>query len=134
MPESLPSQLSLKKKVLFSAVIVFASVVLGCVMAEIAVRYVSTSGYVTPEIIKNRTLRYTPAVFARTVFPQTETKAFGFGTSKYYINSNGYRGHSFSIAKPAGVIRIVIYGGSVVFDPYQTEGQDWPHRIETILR
>ena len=126
--------LSPQKKRLFIALITIGSALFGLVLAEMTVRYTSTSGYVTPEIIRNRTLRYSPALFARTVFPQTEARADGLGTAKYYINSNGYRGHAFSFAKPPGVIRIVIYGGSAVFDPYQTEGQDWPHRVESILK
>ena len=126
--------LSRQKRWLFTAVITIGSALLGLVLAEMTVRYASTSVYVTPEIIKNRNLQYAPALFARNVFPQREARAYGLGTVKYYINSNGYRGHGFSVAKPPGVIRIVIYGGSAVFDPYQTEGQDWPHRVESILK
>jgi hypothetical protein len=100
-------------------------------------RYTPKAGYVTPEIIKNRSLRYSPALFARNVFPQKEARTYAdwAGTTiNYYINDHGYRGHAFSVTKPPGVIRIIIYGGSAVFDPYQTEGRDWPHRVETILK
>jgi hypothetical protein len=125
-----------RKRLLLIAVITIGSVLLGLVLAEITVRKTSKAGYVTPEIVRNRSLRYSPAVFARNVFPQTEARAYAdwAGTIKYYINDNGYRGHGFAFTKPPGVIRIMIYGGSAVFDPYQTEGQDWPHRVETILR
>jgi hypothetical protein len=125
-----------RKKLLLIAVITIGSGLLGLVLAEMTVRYTSKSGYVTPEIIRNRTVQYSPAVFARHVFPQKEVRAYfdWAGTIKYYINANGYRGHGFSVTKPPGVIRVIIYGGSAVFDPYQTEGQDWPHRVETRLR
>ncbi len=132
---AIPS-LSLRKKLLLVSVATISSALLGLVIAEITIRHTSRLGYVTPETLKNRSLQYSPALFARHVFPQKEVRAYGewSNSPEFYINDNGYRGHSFAATKPEGVIRIIIYGGSAVFDPYQPEGRDWPHRVETILK
>lgn len=53
---------------------------------------------------------------------------------KWHINSHGYRGPEFAWEKPAGTTRIVIYGGSFVFDIRTVEGMDWPRQAEKILR
>ena len=134
--EAAAPSLSLRKRLLFAFVVLVFSALLGLLIAEITIRLTSKSGYVTPEIIKNRSLQYSPALFARHVFPQKEVRAYGDwpNSPEFYINENGYRGHSFAATKPDGVIRIIIYGGSAVFDIYQPEGQDWPHRVETILK
>lgn len=49
------------------------------------------------------------------------------------INSLGYRGPEFSAAKAAGTRRIMIYGGSQVFDMNVGGLDDWPHRLERRL-
>jgi len=50
------------------------------------------------------------------------------------INSLGYRGPEFSASKPDGTYRIIIYGGSQVFDMNVGGLDDWPHRLGQILR
>ncbi|MCA9755547.1 MAG: SGNH/GDSL hydrolase family protein [Candidatus Eisenbacteria bacterium] len=55
------------------------------------------------------------------------------GVVRAYVR-NGYRGRGFPAAKPPGEIRIVILGGSFVFDTSAREEDDWPHRVETLLR
>lgn len=130
-------RLSLKKRIVFSLTVAMVSTILALVAAEIVVRYTSSQGHITPEILKNRSLRYEPALFARHVFAQTELRSRSEEQSykgEYYINEKGYRGHGFSVNKADGVIRIIFYGGSAVFDLNLPEGYDWPHRVETILR
>jgi hypothetical protein len=136
-PAAPPHTLPLRKKVLFTLMVTAAALVLGLAAAEVLVRLTSPGGYVTPEILKGRNLQYSPALFARHVFPQREVRALIKEVDnkiEYYINERGYRGRAFSVPKPGGVIRIMIYGGSAAFDINLPEGQDWPHRIETILR
>jgi len=101
-------------------------------LAEVAVRLFS-SVYMTPAILKQQSVAYEPALFARTVFPQAEATVQGAGVS-YFINRNGYRGATFAFDKPPGTTRIAVYGGSATFDLLMPEGKDWPHRLETILR
>jgi lysophospholipase L1-like esterase len=56
------------------------------------------------------------------------------GELRYRINHAGYRGMEVAVPKPAGTIRVVILGGSAVFDPAASEGEDWPSRIQEKLR
>ena len=112
--------------------------ILACLAGEIYVRKTSDYGYVTPEIIRGRSLQYAPSLFARTVFPQQAQTAYGGKTVSdglvYPINSRGYRGPEFAVPKPANLIRIIIYGGSQVFDVNAAGDNDWPRRVEKILR
>ena len=55
------------------------------------------------------------------------------GTVRAYIR-NGYRGLGFSVDKPPDELRIVILGGSFVFDTSAPAEGDWPHQVETLLR
>jgi len=129
--------LSLKKKLFFTLIVTVIGGTLALSVAEIIVRYTSNSRYATPETLKNRTLEYAPALFARHIFPQKELRANNEDENnlvEYYINEKGYRGHNFSVAKPAGTIRMIFYGGSATFDVNLPEGQDWPHRVEAILK
>ena len=132
------TQLSLKKKLLFTFLVTFFVFALACLAGEIYVRKTSDYGYVTPEIIRERSLQYAPSLFARTVFPQKIQTAYGGKTVSeglvYPINSRGYRGPDFAVPKPANLIRIIIYGGSQVFDINAANDTDWPRRIEKILR
>ncbi|MDZ4687220.1 MAG: hypothetical protein SH850_19260 [Planctomycetaceae bacterium] len=127
--------ISFRKRLFFTLIVLTISGVLALAGAEIAVR-TSKSGYVTPEIIKDRSLQYAPALFARHVFPQkaltvpSEEESY---RGHYSINERGYRGRDFSVPKPTGLIRIIVYGGSAAFDLNLPEGRDWPHRVETIL-
>ena len=106
-------------------------------ISELYVRRTSKLGYVTPEILKNRSVQYAPSLFARHVFPQKDLRAYGGegpnGSIFYHINEKGYRGHNFDLNKPAGKIRIIFYGGSNVFDIWMPEDEDWPHRVERTL-
>src|ERR1700720_4590349 len=111
--ETAITPLNLRKKLFLVSVTTILSALLGLVIAEITIRRTSKLGYVTPEIIKSRSLQYSPSLFARHVFPQKEVRAYGEWTNspEFHINENGYRGHSFAATKPEGVIRIMIYGG-----------------------
>src|SRR5207253_9399947 len=116
---SAASRLSFKKKILFTLILMLVAVLLALGIAEVYVRRTSKLGYVTPEILKDRSVQYVPSLFARHVFPQRELRAYGGegpnGSLFYYINEKGYRGHNFELNKPAGKIRIIFYGGSNVF-------------------
>jgi hypothetical protein len=118
---------------------------------EIYMRWFSPDGYITPEILRNKmestNLIYTPSLFSRHVLPQKEqfvkysiSDSFRFELAedfkdsiKWYINSKGYRGLDFPLRKPEGKIRIIVYGGSFVFDIRTEKGMDWPHLLQNIL-
>lgn len=103
------------------------------VLGEIYVR--STMDYVVPPPWQaERSLYYAPAVFARHIFPaEVQTKS-EIPNIVYRINSLGYRGEEFAFDKPEGMRRIIFYGGSSVFDPWCTEGEDWPRQVGDHLR
>jgi len=89
-------------------------------------------------LVRNRSLRYEPALYARHVLAKEAHKAVdspvkGKGVN-YEINKNGYRGEYFSPQKPRGVLRIIVYGGSVVFDIRAPEGESWPQIVQKGLR
>ena len=132
------TQFSLRKKLVFTTILVTLVAAVLLVAGEIYVRRTSKFGYVTPEIIRTRSLQYAPSLFARQMFPQQEQNAYGGSTVSenlaYHINSRGYRGPEFAVPKPSGVTRIIIYGGSQVFDTTNPEGRDWPRRVENLLR
>jgi lysophospholipase L1-like esterase len=91
--------------------------------------------YMTPEILKEKSLQYIPSLFSIAGFPEKKQKIEPHGYIKgYYINSEGYRGHDFPKKKIKGTIRIIIYGGSSVFDIFSPEGKDWPHQVEQMLK
>jgi hypothetical protein len=124
----------MKTKVTLSLASAIISFLIAVAFGETYVRLFSPVGYITPAIRKSRSLQYIPSLFSRHVFPQRELTADGWDGAKWYINEKGYRGHDFTIDKPEGTIRIIFYGGSAVFDPVATDGKDWPHRVEDILK
>lgn len=104
------------------------------IIAELGLRFFSDRQYQAPGKIRMESLQYEPSVFSIHVFPRREHLAKGLRGRQYYINQLGYRGLPFSPRKPEGVIRIIFYGGSQVFDSPATLGRDWPHQVEGLLR
>ncbi len=121
-----------KKRWLYFLVVVLFPVFFSLLFAEIYIRFFSPAGYITPSILQIRAQSFetVPVAFTREIFPQkVQTIPFDKDTL-VSINSKGYRGPEFEIKKSSGTTRIIIYGGSVVFDGYH----DWPHQVEKILR
>ncbi len=146
------SNLRLENKGLFSIILILATLFIIIIIGEGYFRLFSPDGHLTPEILKskieNTNLIYAPSLFSRHVFQQKEhlvkysiSDSFrfkledGFEDSvKWYINEKGYRGPNFSVIKPEGTIRIIVYGGSFVFDIRTKRGKDWPHLLQDILQ
>ena len=128
----------MSRKKVFTSLAIFLSI--GCLLllAEAGVRLFVKNGEVTPEALRNRSVQYEPVIFARHAFKQeARLVSTPFGKKKnlvWEINEKGYRGPNFEIPKPAGIIRIIVFGGSSVFDTKSTKGQDWPHRVERKLQ
>lgn len=122
------SSYSLKKRIIFITTTIFIFVFCVLFLGEAYTRL--TKEYYTPEIIRERSLQYSPSLFAIHVFPLKEQNIEKKG---WFINSKGYRGKDFSREKDEGKIRVMVYGGSAVFDPKVPNGKDWPSRLETIL-
>jgi lysophospholipase L1-like esterase len=122
--------------------IISLSVVLIC--GEILVRILLP--FNNPDTLKSRSLQRVESLFSRHLLKPTQfvvkegdSKAKGqVQKSGYFINSLGYRGADFAVKKPEGVIRIIVIGGSSVFDPNARdtspeEGNDWPHLVGRLL-
>jgi lysophospholipase L1-like esterase len=130
--------LALSKKKKFTIVAISMSMGILLLLGEFGVRLFVENGDITPEILRKRSVQYEPVIFARHAFKQ-EARIVNnpFGKKKelvWEINEKGYRGHNFDVPKPKGMTRIMVFGGSSVFDTKSTQGEDWPHRVEEKLR
>lgn len=123
------------KKRAIPLLIVLIALLAAFAAAEIYARRFSAAGYFTPEIMRERSLQYDPAVFSRHVFTRKELTITNWEGREilYHINEQGYRGRDFEFTKPPGTTRIIFYGGSAVFD-LNSYDDDWPHRVEAILK
>jgi lysophospholipase L1-like esterase len=106
----------------------------------------------TPEDYRRYSIQYLPSLFSRYVIEPVDRlvevdreKAKGRRGSAaktpdraYFINELGFRGPNVPLSKPEGTTRILVLGGSAVFDvnvydegPVRTH--DWPHQMERLL-
>ena len=120
---------SLKKRMIFSIIAILLSMFIALSLVEAYIRL--TKEYWTPEIIGKKSIQYSPALFARHVFPLEEQNIERKG---WFINSKGYRGKDFSRKKDNEIIRVIVYGGSAVFDSKVSYEKDWPSRLEVLLK
>jgi lysophospholipase L1-like esterase len=133
---------TLRRRVLLILVTTGLGCVAGLCIAEVAVRLLLP--YNTPDTVRRHSLQYIASVFARhrlepdqsvhTAGAWGRVPQPGGGEPDIVINERGYRGAPIAIPKPAGVVRIVVLGGSSVFDIYASEGHDWPRLLEDDLR
>ena len=130
--------ISLARKNVFVIFTIFMSIGILILLGEVGVRIFVENGNITPEVLRNQSVHYEQVIFARHAFKQ-EARIVKrlFGRKKgmvWEINEKGYRGQNFETKKPDGTTRIIIYGGSATFDTESTKGEDWPHRVQRILR
>ena len=128
-------ELRKKFRLYVTTCIVSLSVVL--IWGEILVRVLHP--YNNPDTLKKRSLQRIGSLFSRDLLKPTQF-VVKEGDSKdkgqeqnygYFINSVGYRGPDFAVRKPEGIIRIIVIGGSSVFDQQAKdtssgEANDWP--------
>lgn len=113
--------------------VIGAPLLLATLAAEAFVRI--RTEYLTPDILRERSLSYAPAVFSRHVLTAEARESPGPEPGlTYRVNQHGYRGEEFSWEKPAGATRVLIYGGSTVFDIKANHGEDWPRLVQELLR
>lgn len=60
--------------------------------------------------------------------------AYRLGKNRVSLNSNGHRNDDMPVAKPAGERRILVLGDSVTFGWGVNQGEDFPARLEALLR
>jgi hypothetical protein len=128
----------LGRKRAFVICTIFMSIGALILLGEVSVRLFVKNGDVTPDVLRNRSVQYEPAIFSRHVFKQeARTIKHASGSKKgveWEISEKGYRGQNFETEKPEGVIRIIVYGGSAAFDMMVSEGKDWPHLVQKKIR
>jgi len=142
---SISKEFSRKKNTLFTFLIVTFSTFICMISAEMVVRFLFP--FNTPETLNNHSLQYVPSLFARhrlkpvnRLVEVDSDRGWGIKNKSekphrtFFINEFGYRGPSFLPQKPEGVCRIVILGGSAVFDQNARPGNDWPHLVQKSLR
>ncbi|MBF0346613.1 MAG: hypothetical protein HQL81_02990 [Magnetococcales bacterium] len=118
----------------FILALVIIPFIFSWIVGELYIR--STVEYLTPEILDNKSsaqLEFVPTLFSRFGLRKDAPK-FQDSPTHWQINSLGYLGPEFTIEKKAGTKRIIIYGGSQVFDGGAPRGEDWPHLVEKYLR
>jgi len=122
------------KRTLFRAVVLLFSLAAALAAIELYIRYIGTAAYIDPRYIKDEGVKYAPSIFSRHVLSPEERHVKSPRGRDYFINSKGYRGRDFAADKPAGAIRVIVYGGSAVFDPEMSGDEDWPHKAGAILK
>lgn len=82
----------------------------------------------------NNTLKFENSIFSRHVIaPKRQTvKKFGNPSIQLRINRHGYRGEDFTPKKPDDQYRVMVYGGSQVFD-HTGKPPGWPDLAERRL-
>jgi len=67
-------------------------------------------------------------------YAHPKSVAYQLGTNRVSLNSLGHRGDEMPVRKPAGERRILVLGDSVTFGWGVNQGEDFPARLETLLR
>ena len=127
----------IRKKV-FVLVTISLAVGFFLLLGELGVRLFVKNSHITPDFLRRHSVQFEAAVLARHLFSQKAKLATRLTGRKkgmvWEINDKGYRGKNFDTQKPDGTIRVIIYGGSAVFDIENTKGEDWPNRVQRNLR
>lgn len=121
--------MALPRRLLLPVAAIAIPLVAAVAAAEIAVRLLLDPVPPPKERAADQ-LQYAPSIFARHVLALWQHTVREWGHS-IRINDLGYRGADFAPDKPTGLTRIMIYGGSTVFDTSNAE--DWPHRVQVRL-
>lgn len=127
------SNLSLKKKTLFTGIVLCFSVIVALILGEVFIRFFSSHGYTTPALRKGETLDFQAALLSKLVLKQEARTIPLWGGKHCHINAKGYRGKEFDAQKPTGTYRIIIYGGSQVFDMVADVDQHWSYLTQLKL-
>ena len=140
---------SLKRRVQLYLAMAAVSIFLPILVLEIALRLFLP--HLSVELTRNHSVKYLPTVYARhrlapvgKLVDVDPDKAKGKkdpdenSEKMFYISTRGYRGEQFDVRKPAGTIRVMIVGGSSVFDTSVTDTPDnlsnsWPSKVQKIL-
>jgi len=131
-----------KGPILSRVFLLLAACLVSLLAAEITVRLLFR--YNTPDTLDAASLKYKPSIFSRHLFRVNQEVYLGTGWDRrggqhdsgrlVRINSHGFRGDEFPLEKPTESQRVIVIGGSAVFDIHASHGNDWPHLTQQDLR
>jgi hypothetical protein len=115
-------KLSPRRKLLFAAIAMFCSTVMCLCLAEIILRIAAPvpfferplwqpDGHITARMVPNQLISSLHGTTVR-------------------VNKHGFRGRDHEFEKPAGVLRIAVFGGSSSFCMELAEDKTWPALLE----
>jgi len=121
------------KKYLYNTGLFFGSLIVVLGILECALRIAGYNPF--GEFFENegRSVFIQPSPDAQRIFeaaPNTQGKGWGTDIS---INSHGFRGREYALAKPQDVYRIVVLGDSITFGNNLPENKNYPARLENIF-
>ncbi len=88
------------------------------------------------EQLAKRSIQYQPTALGNFVIDDREQDVMGYSINDPKVRlklRGGYRGEDIESPKSQNEIRIVIFGGSHVFDPFAPLGESWPQQTEKLL-
>jgi hypothetical protein len=123
-----PRQIPLRRKLLYMGVMVV--LLLG--LCEAGLRFRAWMKYGSAISVRDPMLTYLPEADLYVPTPGYEAKGKNIHIK---INSLGFRGDEFSVAKPANTFRIVCLGASTTFSAEVSSNQAvWTHRLQEKLQ
>lgn len=104
--------------------------ILAIIILDPIARRLDPNPALTPEQLRKESLEYEASVFSRLRIKREKKEIYKSDQTSYKINSYGYRGSEFEMPKKKW--RLIVYGGSSVFDPLVSVS--WPEQLQTELR
>lgn len=96
------------QKNVFTVFMILLSIGVLIILGEVGVRLFVKNGDISPRILRNRSVKYEPVVFARHAFKQeARLIKHTFGSKKglvWEINEKGYRGPNFEEKKQMALL------------------------------
>jgi len=107
--------------------------VLSVLLVDVGVYVLERAGVIELRILPEEQLNYTVGVYTRHSLERSTRRVRISDGRTFPINAHGMRGPETTLDKPANTTRIMIYGGSHVFDQNISGFDDWPRQVERKL-
>jgi len=118
----------------FRLIVVCVVTLVSLVGTEVALVVLDKAGALQAGPLPEHQLNYVPTVYTRFQLERKSRQVVLNDGRKFPINAHGMRGPETPLDKPPGVTRIMIYGGSHVFDLNRSDTDDWPRAVEELLQ
>jgi lysophospholipase L1-like esterase len=127
------AELSPELKRSFRLILTVIVTVVSLLGLEVGVYGLESAGLLRPRSLPEHQLNYVPSVYTRFQLERSSRQVELSDGRRFPINAHGMRGPETTLAKPDGLTRIMIYGGSHVFDLNRSDTSDWPREVERLL-